>query len=345
MLRKLLLLMSALVCSRDARAQVTGGSATVEVGGTAILPCKLTQSLTAGQSMLQISWQRKTKGKPKTDNFITIKEDEVVFVNGQDKRFQYIGKFADHNGALQLSNVKLMDAGTYTCIFSIFPFGNPSTSIPLTVLVPLQTSVNDTLPTLGNKEVPLATCTAAGFNPPADVLWKTDGLKDKVRWTNNSTLDVSDTTTTVSTLLGKPTKEINRSRVQCVIFSEKLNQTLPFEIQIYYPPLKVNIKKGPVKDLGFTCEAEGNPNPNITWSRSGNPLPPAVTVQGATLTFEKKSTDLAGLYQCEANNSYGSKESFLYVDFPPGGREFQSQGAHRLKALLLMVTRQAEGRI
>ncbi|MED6248251.1 hypothetical protein ATANTOWER_029905 [Ataeniobius toweri] len=138
--------------------------------------------------------------------------------------------------------------------------------IPLHVLVTPKTSIDDALPRLGEAEVPLATCTAASSKPPTKVAWDTSALKDKVRATNNSTLHDNGTTTTVSTLMGKPTKEIYRSRLQCVISTEKLNQTIPFEIQIYYPPLEVNITGGPMKDQ-VTCEADANPKADITWRR------------------------------------------------------------------------------
>ncbi|XP_054888431.1 nectin-1-like isoform X1 [Poeciliopsis prolifica] len=317
MFRKLLLLVFALVCCRDARVQVAGESITVLEGDTTILPCKLTKTLTASENLEQISWQRKTKEKLRTDNFFTITKNEARLVNGPDRRFSYIGSFAEHNGTLQLSNVNVLDTGTYTCIFSIFPSGYPQTIVELTVRVPLRTSVSSTEPTLGSKEVPLLTCTAAGFNPPAKVSWEIDSLKDKVTWTNNSTLQNNNTTTTVSTLLGKPTKEINGSKVQCVITSVERNESLPFEVQIYYPPLNVNIKKQS-EDLVFTCEAEGNPRPTLIWSRLGKTLPPSVSTsssQEATLTFKKKSSDLEGVYLCEATNIYGKTQSFLFVDF------------------------------
>uniref|UniRef100_A0A096M4E1 Poliovirus receptor-like n=1 Tax=Poecilia formosa TaxID=48698 RepID=A0A096M4E1_POEFO len=230
----LFLLVFALVCSRDARAQVADGSITVDEGGTTILPCKLTQKLSENDNVEQISWQRKTKGKPKLDNFFTITKDDARLVNGPDRRFKFIGAFAEHNGTLKLSNASVLDTGIYSCVFSIFPSGYPTIKIELTVRVPQRRSVESTQPTLGNKEVPLATCTASGFKPPASISWQTDdGLKDKVRWTNSSTLQISDTTTTVSTLFGKPTKEINRNKVQCVISFEGQNKTLDFEIQIY----------------------------------------------------------------------------------------------------------------
>ncbi|XP_038124485.1 poliovirus receptor-like [Cyprinodon tularosa] len=308
-----ILLVLAFVCSRDAKA------ITVKLGDAAILPCK--SVLQSNQNVIQISWQRRTREKPVTDNFLIIIGGKAEYINGKDNRFTYIGTFADNNGTLQLSNVQLKDEGTYTCIFSIAPIGSLRTDITLTVLVPPETSIVDARPKLGDGEVPLATCIAAGSKPPAEVEWRTDALKVKLRTTTNSTLHANDTTTTASTLLGTPTKNINRSPVECVIFTETLNRTLPYEILINYPPLEVKIFEGPMKDKSFTCEADASPNATITWSRSGNPLPSSITVQEGRLIFSSGTSDLNGLYQCVANNSHGSSHSSLYLHFHSGSNE------------------------
>ncbi|CAI5655851.1 unnamed protein product [Oreochromis niloticus] len=313
-----LLLISALLLTREADAlQVIGGSVTVVQGGTAILSCHV---IDTNDDLTQITWQRRTREKPHNDNFLTILPREgPQFVNGGDDRFKYIGNFNDKNGTLQFSNVALKDEGSYTCIFTLFPSGNQKTEIPLNLLVPPFTNVKDNLPTLGTEEVLFATCTAAGSKPPAEVRWLTDGLGEKVRKTTNSTQYDNGTTTTVSSLFGVPTREINGHQVQCVISGDSLTkeETLPFTIQVYFSPTEVNIRV--ITEDSFECVTEANPSANFTWSRSGQTLlQSSIKVDGAELQLLSLTSDQNGLYQCEASNAYGTKHGQLYVHVASG---------------------------
>ncbi|KAL3969866.1 dedicator of cytokinesis protein 3 [Sarotherodon galilaeus] len=316
-LLRVLLLTLSLLCADVEALQVIGGSVTVEQGGTAILSCYV---IDTNDDLTQITWQRKTREKPHNDNFLTILPREgAQFVNGVDHRFKYIGNFNNKNGTLQLSNVTLKDEGSYTCIFTLFPSGNQKTEIPLNLLVPPITSVKDNLPTLGKEEVLFATCTAAGSKPPAEVRWLTDALGDNMRSTTNSTQYDNGTTTTVSSLFGVPTRKINGSLVQCVISGDSLSteRSLPFTIQVYFSPTEVNIRV--ISEDSFECVTEANPNANFIWSRSGQSLlESSVKVEGAKLQLLSLTSDLNGLYQCEASNTYGSKRGQLYVHVASG---------------------------
>nr|XP_024661102.1 nectin-3-like isoform X3 [Maylandia zebra] len=316
-LLRVLLLTLSLLCADVEALQVTGGSVTVEQGGTAILSCYVTGT---NDDLTQITWQRKTREKPHNDNFLTILPREgVQFVNGGDDRFKYIGNFNNNNGTLQLSSVALKDEGSYTCIFTLFPSGNQKIEIPLNVLVPPFTNIKDNLPTLGTAEVLFATCTAAGSKPPAEVRWLTGALGDKVRTTTNSTQYDNGTTTTVSSLFGVPTREINGHQVQCYISGDSLTteETLPFTIQVYFSPTEVNIRV--ISEDSFECVTEANPNAIFNWSRSGQSLSqPGVKVDGAKLQLLSLTSDLNGLYQCEASNAYGRKHGQLYVRVAAG---------------------------
>uniref|UniRef100_A0A3Q1I7Q2 Ig-like domain-containing protein n=2 Tax=Anabas testudineus TaxID=64144 RepID=A0A3Q1I7Q2_ANATE len=291
--------------------QVIGGNATVVQGETAILPCKLTDTK---EPLGQISWQRKTRGKPVNDNFFTVTSSGPNYVNGVDKRFRFIGNFSAHNGSLQLSDVTLLDEGSYSCIFTLFPSGNHRTEIPLNVLVPPDTSVNDHHLLMGNEEVLLATCTAAGSRPPVEVKWTYSTLSEKVKAITNTTQHANGTTTTESSLFGVPTRDINQQPVTCVVTSSALSKpkTLPLTLQVHFSPTEVNISE--ISKDSFECLTEANPNANFTWSRPGQSWPQsAVRVDGAKLQLLSITSDLNGLYKCEASNLYGRKHGQLYV--------------------------------
>uniref|UniRef100_A0A3Q1I795 Ig-like domain-containing protein n=1 Tax=Anabas testudineus TaxID=64144 RepID=A0A3Q1I795_ANATE len=291
--------------------QVIGGNATVVLGETAILPCKLTDTT---ELLTQISWQRMTRGKPVNDNFFTVTSSGSTYVNGNDRRFKFIGNFDAHNGSLQLSDVTLLDEGSYSCIFTLFPSGNHRTAIPLNVLVAPITSVKNYHPLMGNEEDLLATCTAAGSRPPAEVKWTYSTLSEKVKAITNSTQHADGTTTTVSSLFGVPTRDINQQPVLCVVTSSALSkaETLLLTLQVHFSPTEVNISE--ISKDSFECSTEANPNASFTWSRPGQSWPQsAVRVDGAKLQFLSITSVLNGLYKCEASNLYGRKYGQLYV--------------------------------
>lgn len=105
----------------------------------------------------------------------------------------------------------------------------------LTLLVPPVTILKDDHPILGNEEVSLVTCTAAGSKPPAEISWLTGALAGKVRESTTSTLNANSTTTTISSVLGVPTRELDGQLVKCVVTSAAMTmeETLPFTIQLY----------------------------------------------------------------------------------------------------------------
>ncbi|XP_037345381.2 nectin-1-like isoform X2 [Pungitius pungitius] len=288
--------------------QLIGGNVTAVQGGTAILPCKL---INAKDSLTYIAWRK----EPNWDNFILFMYIiGMKFDNGVDKRFEFFGDLSDYNGSLRFSNITLRDEGTYTCIFSLFPTGNVKTEIHLNLLVPPVTSLEDNRPILGNEEVPLVTCKAAGSKPAAEVRWLKGTLGKKVRETTNVTRHDNGTTTTVSSLSGVPSREMHGHFIECIVSNAALSQEerLPFNIQIYFSPIEVKISKK--SEDAFECVTEANPHADITWSRSDHSrLQSTVRVEGATLRFGSMTSDLNGLYRCEVSNPYGKKHSYIDV--------------------------------
>ena len=67
----------------------------------------------------------------------------------------------------------------------------------------------------------------------------------------------------------------------------------------------------------LSCPSVGMPQPEVTWTRNGDPLTEADGVDpvNATLTIRDMSVDSQGAYTCTATNIYGSdsKSSFFTV--------------------------------
>uniref|UniRef100_A0A673WZX4 Nectin-3-like n=1 Tax=Salmo trutta TaxID=8032 RepID=A0A673WZX4_SALTR len=308
-----------LIIQRDTEStQVIGGRRTVVQGEDVDLSCRLIET---DEELEQITWQKSTWEETQNHNFMLIQPNGVtkfIAPNGLSGRVQFIGNPSENLGSIRITAVRLLDEGTFTCIFSVFPSGAYTTEIPLTVLVPPVVNVTvDVTPVTGENEVVLATCVAAGAKPQADVRWKTGALGSLLRTVTNSTQHANGTTTVLSHLLGVPTGAANQQQVQCVVNQSALvtEETYNYNINIHYPPQAVNITLSEAsKATVFLCVADGNPQPNYTWSRVGQPWPvSSVRAEGDILHLLILSSELNGLYVCEASNPYGRATGSLYV--------------------------------
>ncbi|XP_056905768.1 nectin-1-like isoform X6 [Takifugu flavidus] len=291
---------------------VVGRDVSVIQGETGVLLCNV---IDTDDSVAQISWEKRTRGHPQDSEFVTIRpESGLKVINGDGDRVKFIGNIDDKNGSLELSGITLMDEGIYTCAFTLFPGGTQQQkTISLNVVVPPVSSLVDNHPVLGDKEVSLATCTAAGSKPPATVSWLFGDLPGDLTTIRNAIRHQNGTVTTVSSLVGVPSRELDQQLVQCVVTSKATkDQTLPFTIRIYFPPSEVNINEQP--DGSFSCDTAAKPKPEIVWTRIDGSWPESsVTVKDGRLKFLTMDASLNGLYQCEASNEYGSKYGRLYV--------------------------------
>ncbi|XP_036830907.1 nectin-3 isoform X2 [Oncorhynchus mykiss] len=318
MLRKLCCVILLIVQRNTESTHVIGGWRTVVQGEDVDLSCRLIETT---EDLEQITWQKSTWEETQNHNFMLIDPNGVtkfISQNGLTGRVQFIGNPSENLGSIRITAVRLLDEGIFTCIFSVFPSGAYTTEIPLTVLVPPVVSVTaDVAPVIGENEVVLSTCVAAGAKPQAEVTWKTGEFGSLLRTVTNSTQHTNGTTTVLSHLLGVPTKAANQQQVQCVVNQSALatEKTYNYSINIHYPPQSVNITLSEAsKAIVFLCVADSNPHPNYTWSRVVQPWPgSSVRAEGDKLHLLSLSSELNGLYVCLASNPYGRATGSLYV--------------------------------
>ncbi|CDQ94333.1 unnamed protein product [Oncorhynchus mykiss] len=233
MLRKLCCVILLIVQRNTESTRVIGGWWTVVQGEDVDLSCRLIETT---EDLEQITWQKSTAEETQKRHLLLIYKNGVIAPNGLADRVQFIGNPSENLGSIRITAVRLLDEGIFTCIFSVFPSGAYTTEIPLTVLVPPVVSVTvDVAPVIGENEVVLATCVAAGAKPQAEVRWKTGAFGSLLRTVTNFTQHANGTTTVLSHLLGVPTKAANHQRVQCVVNQSALatEKTYNYNINIH----------------------------------------------------------------------------------------------------------------
>ncbi|CAB1328907.1 unnamed protein product, partial [Coregonus sp. 'balchen'] len=243
-------LMVTLPEENNASTQVIGGSRTMVQGEDVDLSCRLIETT---EDLEQITWQKSTWEEKQNHNFMLIYPNGVtnfIALNGLKGRVQFIGNTSENLGSIRITAVRLLDEGTFTCIFSIFPSGAYSTEISLTVLVPPVVSVTvDVPPVIGENEVVLATCVAAVAKPQAEVKWKTGAFGSLLRTVTNFTQHANGTATVLSHLLGVPTRAANQQQVQCVVNQSALatessyNYTINIHCKCLLLPLSYTIDR------------------------------------------------------------------------------------------------------
>lgn len=64
----------------------------------------------------------------------------------------------------------------------------------------------------------------------------------------------------------------------------------------------------------FECQAVGDPEPTVQWSKVGGSLPAHIMVKGGMLKIERVTEADAGQYRCTATNDVGSVQSQVVLN-------------------------------
>ncbi|XP_062862394.1 nectin-3 isoform X2 [Trichomycterus rosablanca] len=330
----LLFYLSCVACCITA-VTVLGENVTVNAGDAAILSCQLVKNK---EDLTRITWQRRTKKNPKDTNFFVITPDGEIQIKDELKgRVEFIGSISERNGSIRLNDVKFLDEGVYTCIFSFFPSGPSNKLLNLDVRVPPVVSLTpEVIPVASDTEEIIAACTASNAKPEAHVSWSLGSLNNVLKVQTNVSVNPDGLHTTTSYLTGVASKNLNRQKVECSVKHIALKKDLKqeYSINIHYPPQVVYILYfgGPNKtQQEFGCVGDANPLPsNFTWSRH---FPVAETLTSGSSLFVNRTSESNGLYYCVASNQYGSGVASLNVQNLPS----DTQG-HKAGWILFVLT-------
>ncbi|XP_073509520.1 immunoglobulin superfamily DCC subclass member 3 isoform X2 [Phyllobates terribilis] len=300
------------VVSRKARVQAAAISdfhifprdATLEEGGVARFQCQI-----HGLPEPEIVWER---------------SGEII--DTENPRYTLLP-----TGVLQITALQAEDAGAFRCVASNAAGIKYSPEAALTVTGPHSTGYKDPMILVGPEnltktvhQTAILECMATG-NPRPIVSWsRLDGRPigvEGIQVLGTGNLMISDLTVHHSGVYvcaaNKPGTRVRRTA------QGRLVVQAPAEF-VQHPQ---SISRPVGTTAIFTCLAQGEPPPQITWLKNGQELEPRGHIKlknnNSSLTISGISQEDEAIYQCIAQNTAGSSQasarlSVIWVEGLPG---------------------------
>ncbi|XP_028442537.1 hemicentin-1 isoform X3 [Perca flavescens] len=224
---------------------------------------------------------------------------------------QHGAKVLNEGRLLQIKDAKVSDTGRYTC-FAVNVAGQADSKHDISVHVPPsiigQVQLPENVSVVVKNPVALS-CEASGIPLPA-ITWLKDGRPIKA-------------TSSVRVLSGGRSLRLmhvaveDAGRYTCIVSNSAGEERKNFDLDILVPPSIVD--EGTVVDtkvkeqhnITLTCEASGNPVPEIKWLKDGQLLLPdrrhQVLSHGRFLQISGAQVADTGRYSCLASNSAGDR--------------------------------------
>ncbi|TMS20257.1 Hemicentin-1, partial [Larimichthys crocea] len=224
---------------------------------------------------------------------------------------QHGAKVLNEGRLLQIKDAKVSDTGRYTCI-AVNVAGQADSKHDISVHVPPsiigQIKVPENVSVVVKNPVALS-CEASGIPLPT-ITWLKDGRPIKA-------------SSSVRVLSGGRSLRLMHAAVEdagrytCIVSNNAGEERKNFDLDILVPPSIVD--EGTVVDtkvkekhnITLTCEASGNPVPDIKWLKDGQLLVPdrrhQVLSHGRFLQISGAQVADTGRYSCLASNSAGDR--------------------------------------
>ncbi|XP_075877498.1 immunoglobulin superfamily DCC subclass member 3 [Nelusetta ayraudi] len=253
-------------------------------------------------------------------------EKDGVPVDTQDQRFTLLP-----TGVLQITGVRGEDSGRFCCVAHNSAGVKHSAEAVLTVSGSQSSVYKEPMILVGPENLTLTVhqtaileCVATGYPRPIVSWSRLDGRPigvEGIQVLGTGNLMISDVGVQHSGVYvcaaNKPGTRVRRTA------QGRLVVQAPAEFS--QPPQSVARPVGTAAT--FTCQAQGEPEPQLTWLKNGQILEPSGHVRlrnnNSTLTINGISQDDEAIYQCIAENSAGSTQAsarltVLWADGLPG---------------------------
>nr|XP_015193245.1 PREDICTED: neural cell adhesion molecule 1 isoform X15 [Lepisosteus oculatus] len=237
----------------------------------------------------------------------------------KDVRFRILG-----NNHLQIRGIKKTDEGSYTCEARIMARGEIDFRI-IRVIVNVLPTIRTRQPELNatadiGQSVVLA-CDADGYPEPT-VTWARDNIILEAGSKYSFNEDGSEMTI-------KDVKKVDQGDYKCIARNKAGEKEQEISLNVFVKP-KITYTENKTaleleEQISLTCEASGDPTPNIVWSfgrrvftEGEQSLDRNIEVRSdarvSSLTLKYVQFTDAGQYLCTARNSIGQDSQFMYLE-------------------------------
>ncbi|VDM60010.1 unnamed protein product [Angiostrongylus costaricensis] len=263
-------------------------------GDALSLTCPVRSAVDATSGVSDVSWLK--DGRP-------IERDNTAGISNDARR-------------LLISSTSLTDTGTYTCV-AINRAGESSLDFKVEILSPptIDASRNVAVPRVTVGQPVTLFCIVTG-HPLPTIIWRKDGVdveaSESIRiLENGQMLDIMDA------------KREHAGVWVCTAENDAGVRELEIQLDVLIPPTVRVTSDGAIKAVGETvtllCEATGNPPPNLSWLKGGQPVFNSVdririSLKGARLDIPHMELSYVDDYTCNARNDAGNAEATIHVD-------------------------------
>uniref|UniRef100_A0AAX7TUG3 Heparan sulfate proteoglycan 2 n=1 Tax=Astatotilapia calliptera TaxID=8154 RepID=A0AAX7TUG3_ASTCA len=220
-------------------------------------------------------------------------------------------------GDLQINLATSEDAGSYKCVASN-KVGNSEVIAKVTVrcerqssflfVAPLAVRVAPQVEVKAQGSAVEFTCSAAG------------GVETKIEWLKEGGALPPNSHIKDGVLRIENLEQSNEGVYICRASSVygQAQDTARLTIQAL-PKVMINVRTSVQtvmigNSVEFECQAVGDPEPTVKWSKVGGSLPPHIVVKGGMLKIEQVTEADAGQYRCTATNDVGSVQSQVVLN-------------------------------
>ncbi|XP_034151976.1 basement membrane-specific heparan sulfate proteoglycan core protein isoform X5 [Esox lucius] len=210
-------------------------------------------------------------------------------------------------GDLQINLATAQDAGTYMCVASN-KVGSSEALAKVTVRSPLAVRVSPQVEVKAQGSAVEFTCSAAG------------GLGTTIEWLKEGGALPTNHHIKDGVLRIENLEQSNEGIYICRASSVhgQAQDTAKLTIQAL-PKVMINVRTSVQtvmvgNSVEFECQAIGDPQPTVHWSKVGGPLPAHIVVKGGMLKIGQVTEADAGQYRCTATNDVGSVQSQVVLN-------------------------------